>query len=68
MLPESLSDKIMKERELNNYIQKALSTVNKKKPVRRNKLKKKKTRIQSNLMVKKTKIVKRLNKIRKRVN
>jgi MFS family permease len=30
--PESLSDKIMKERELNNYIQKALSTVNKKKP------------------------------------
>jgi MFS family permease len=30
--PESLSDKIMKERELNNYIQKALSAVNKKKP------------------------------------
>ena len=30
--PESLSDKIMKERELNNYIQNALSTANKKKP------------------------------------
>jgi MFS family permease len=30
--PESLSDKIMKQRELNNYIQKALNTVSKKKP------------------------------------
>ncbi len=30
--PESLSDKIMKERELNSYIQKALNAVNKTKP------------------------------------